>query len=96
MAKELKEIKEVKEVSEKFYLSDNIKREGCYVSVIDGKKFTVDFERNFRGDITSQYASADGKDYFENLTNEQFRILALAKIIKLSETQAKKFRELFY
>ena len=95
MAKE-KETKEVEvSKSKQYFLTDTAKR-NSYYGVIDGREFVIDYERNFKGEPNSMFASvghyqgsnpnrefvSDKIDYFENLTPKQIKELAYAGVIK--------------
>jgi predicted house-cleaning NTP pyrophosphatase (Maf/HAM1 superfamily) len=102
-----KKVKEDKK--EKYQLSDAVLNSG-YNSKIEGREFIVDFETNFKGERTSRFAScgnyqrvagavefkSNGQNYFEDLTDEQVRQLALAGAIVLTPEQQKDFRKKFY
>lgn len=94
---------------EKYQLSDVVLNSG-YSSMIDGREFIVDFETNFRGERTTRFAScgnyqrvagiiefkSNGQNYFEDLTDEQIRQLAIAGAIVLTPEQQKKYKKKFY
>ena len=97
-AKKEKEVTSSVEI-EKFYLTDKVRLEGY-----KNRKFNliIDFERDFRGNATTKYAStgkiengefiSDRKDYLTGLTSEMVYVLGIAKVIKIKKSQRDYFR----
>ncbi len=96
--KEKTEVKQTTGVKEnKYYLTDSA-RNCAYFGIIDGRKFIIDYERNWKGEPNSRFASvgpfdteddptrkefkSDNKGYFEGLPPIPIRSLANAGVIK--------------
>lgn len=93
-----------------YKLSSVALRQG-YSSTIDGRKFVIDYAKDWQGKRASAYASLcseqdtpEGRKWIPimppvyeltNLTNEQLWQLAHAQIIKMSKKQEKAFRDKF-
>lgn len=88
--------------SEKFYLTDKIRDTGYWVNgAHKGLDIRIDFERNYKGERISQFAStgklvngefvSDKVDYLTGLNEEQVYQLAIAKVIKIKKDQRHYF-----
>lgn len=91
------EVKTETKKENKYFLTDSA-RNCAYFGIIDGRKFVIDYERNWKDEPLSRFASvghfenendstrkefkSDNKDYFEGLTPIQIRSLANAGVIK--------------
>lgn len=88
---------ETQKTEVKQYKLTDSARNSAYYARIDGREFIIDYERNWKGEPLSRFASvghyinpedptrkefkSDNKDYFENLTPIQIRTLANAGVI---------------
>lgn len=111
MAEEKKQSKEYNLAGDSFKLSSRIVSQG-YNSIIDGRKFKIDYAKDFRGNQISQYASLcvlqetpNGKEWLPmnppvyevtGLTKTQFRELATAQVLALTEAQELEFIKMFH
>ncbi len=98
-------------LEDSFKLSSQVTSTG-YNSTIDGRKFVIDFVKDFNGYRVSQFASLcslqdtpagkmwiptnPAKYEVEGLTKQQLFELATAQAIELNETQKKEFVKMFY
>ena len=110
MADEKKQ-KEYDLAGDRFKLSPRVTQQG-YNSTIDGRKFVIDFTKDARGNLVSKYASLctlqetpEGSAWLPinppcyevtGLTETQFRELATAQVLVLSEVQELEFMKLFF
>jgi len=85
---------------------------GGYDCTIDGRRFVIDYVKNYRGERQTEYASVcsiqetpKGKMYIpiqpqvfylSDLTDNQLWNLAKAQVITLTKEQKKQFRDKFY
>lgn len=103
--------KKVNKGGEVYNLASRVMEQG-YDSTIDGRRFVIDFVKNFKGERQTEFASVcslqstpKGQSwtpilpqifYLSDLTDLQLWNLAKAKVIALSKEQSKLFREKFY
>ncbi len=111
MSDEKKSKKEHNLLEDSFKLSSQVTSTG-YNSTIDGRKFVIDFVKDFNGHRVSQFASLcslqdtpvgplwiptnPAKYEVDSLTKQQLFELATAQAIELNDTQKKEFIKLFY
>lgn len=85
---------------------------GGYDCTIDGRRFVIDYVKNYRGERQTEYASVctlqetpKGNQFvpiqpqvfcLSDLTDIQLWNLAKAQVITLTKEQKKQFREKFY
>lgn len=85
---------------------------GGYDCTIDGRRFVIDYVKNYRGERQTEYASVcslqetpKGQMYIpiqpqvfflSDLTDTQLWNLAKAQVITLNKEQKKQFRDKFY
>lgn len=99
--KETEKEKPAQKQSEKFAFSENLKRSERNRFNIDGKKYLVDFKRDYEGKRISQFASLYNEQgeiiepqvfHFEDLSiNEQW-VLARAGAITMTAEQKENFK----
>lgn len=98
-------------VSEVYNLTPNVMNQG-YDCTIDGRRFVIDFVKNFKGERQTEFASICSEQetpkgrqwipiqpqvfFLSDLNDKQLWNLAKARVIKLDKEQAKEFREKFY
>lgn len=103
--------KKVSKGGEVYNLASRVMEQG-YDATIDGRRFVIDFVKNFKGERQTEFASVCSLQstpkgqawtpilpqifYFTDLTDLQLWNLAKARVITLNKEQAKAFREKFY
>jgi hypothetical protein len=112
MADEKKQVKkEYNLLEDSFRLSSQVTSTG-YNSTIDGRKFVIDFVKDFNGYRVSQFASlcslqdtpagklwipiSPAKYEVDGLTKQQLFELATAQAIELNDEQRKEFIRMFH
>lgn len=91
--------------SGKFQISESVKRDG-YLATVDGAEINIGFELSHKGEKNSAFASVgegygklfkgSGKDYLEDLSDEQVRVLTLAGVIVLTPEQETKYKKIIH